>query len=575
MPEWPRHLPTPTYITRAARPQMFAWSRRNRSDFGAMTPRSFTRTFATLFAMVALGACAETDSEYSEDDYLTSNTALQRTLKFDGLVYVPKGTPDVSVALTIKKQTQTAFGALRTSNVGVATRELGNVDSKTFKRRTVSVVDTVGSNAPYEMDEVRYTYTDAAVVPKSMARRSALPLGLLNFKSTVKDAVLKECTANDTHAQEFADGAMWYVFEPSVPTCSVAMRAEQTAIDTERKKLTNPTKEVTLAEVSRTYIPTVMALGAANTNTRPSYPEYDKLFSGVGGAEPGKLVVSIIQGMQADWAAGQKTTLLSDGAYQETLAQFAEVLKARPGLKLVSSEGADFTKLVVNGKNVPISGVDELIAWEESSVPAAKLAGTGLKADDLRMAGAKLMHKRWLTFEAPLKVTTRGVKKDLTLKVNVYFGAEQDGTPYRKAIKGSDVFTYNGHSYIGYGPLDPKNYSAADFSSGYQLFFINSCVSYNYYDGDYFPRKTGATKTLDIVSNGLESYQGHANKLGAFLAALLSGTQPKYSDLLKAADEGDSFWSRYADGTASDPLRVVDGELDNVYKPNITPITLE
>lgn len=537
------------------------------------------RAIFTGISLLALAGCADTVSvdDGSTDD-LTSNTALQRKLKFDGIVYVTKGLPNEQVVGIVKKQTQTAFGALRTSNVGVATRELGKVDASTFRRRTVTVVtpSAVAGGQPtrVEKDEVQYTYVDDAVVPKSMGARSALPLAVLNFTSAAKDRVLRECTAGDAHAREFADGAMWYVFEPSLPQCASAMRAEQAAIDVKRAALTSPETEVVPEEINRLYVPTVMSLGAADINTRPSYPEYDRLFNGSGGAASGKLVISMIQGMQADWAAGQRTTLLSDGAYQETIAQLSEVLAGTPGFKFVSSEpAADFSKLEINGKTLAVDGVSEFVAWEKSgSVPASKLQGTGLTSNDVRMAAAKLMHKRWVRFEYPLRATIAGVAKDITVQLNVYFGAEGDAAPYRQAIKNSDVVTYNGHSYIGYGPLDPKNFAAADFSAGYQLFVVNSCVSYNYYDGDYFPRKTGGTKNLDVISNGLEAYLGHANKIGSIVRALLSGRQLSYSELLKAADEGP--YAQYANYTATDPLRVVDGELDNVYKPASKPITL-
>lgn len=49
--------------------------------------------------------------------------------------------------------------------------------------------------------------------------------------------------------------------------------------------------------------------------------------------------------------------------------------------------------------------------------------------------------------------------------------------------------------------------------------------------------------------------------LGKFLARLTDGTQASYRDLLKAA-------------SATDPLRVVDGEVDNAYSPSKTPVVV-
>lgn len=138
----------------------------------------------------------------------------------------------------------------------------------------------------------------------------------------------------------------------------------------------------------------------------------------------------------------------------------------------------------------------------------------------------------------------------------VYFGASSDSRPHKYATKNSDVFIYNGHSSIGYGPLDPRNFTAADFPASYQLMWMDGCVSYNYYHKDYIPLKEGGTKNLDLVTNGLEAPAfrgGLAN--GQFLVKLLDGRSSSYRDLLLAAE-------------ATEALRVVDGELDNEYRPD-------
>jgi hypothetical protein len=170
----------------------------------------------------------------------------------------------------------------------------------------------------------------------------------------------------------------------------------------------------------------------------------------------------------------------------------------------------------------------------------------------------------WITFELPVKVKIgRGSTKPFTIKLKTYFGEASSTTPYKQAIKTSDVFLYNGHSMIGYGPLDPKNFAASDFPASYQILFIDSCVSYNYYEADYFPLKSGGTKTLDLVTNAVESpswRSGYA--LGQFINLLVSGTQPTWLDLLESAE---------ATGSG---LRVVDGELDNTYSPKSRKITV-
>jgi hypothetical protein len=154
--------------------------------------------------------------------------------------------------------------------------------------------------------------------------------------------------------------------------------------------------------------------------------------------------------------------------------------------------------------------------------------------------------KHWITFEAQVSVAV--------------------------AIKNSDVVVYNGHSYIGYGLLDPSNFTPDDFPASYQIMFANGCVSYNYYEKDHFPLKQGGSKNLKLVANGLESWvDGSGPAVGRFVGTLLDGKQESYQNLLKAAqftaDEAGYSWGQ-------DALRIVDGELDNTYDPGTTPITV-
>jgi hypothetical protein len=144
----------------------------------------------------------------------------------------------------------------------------------------------------------------------------------------------------------------------------------------------------------------------------------------------------------------------------------------------------------------------------------------------------------------------------------VYYGADSASTPHKYAIKNSDVFLYNGHSYIGYGPLDPSNFTAADFPKSYQLLWVDGCVSYNYYEKDYYPLKDGGSKNLEIITNGLEApswRSGHA--MGQFLAKFLDGKNASYRDLLLAAE-------------ATEAMRVVEGEIDNEFTPARFPISI-
>src|SRR5687767_3548551 len=86
-----------------------------------------------LGALVALAACTvgEEPGVAGEEDDLTSLTARQRVLTFDGVVYVEPGKSDAKILEVVHKQTQSAFGALLAQEVAVQSREVQNVDART------------------------------------------------------------------------------------------------------------------------------------------------------------------------------------------------------------------------------------------------------------------------------------------------------------------------------------------------------------------------------------------------------------------------------------------------------------
>ena len=503
-------------------------------------------------AVSADRATGESADEKAVDDALTSVSALSRTLKFQGRVYVDTTAGDSAILSEVRAQTQTAFGALRTAQIGVNSRELKDVDPKTFVKTKVTVV--AGDGTKTDMLRVTYTYTDMAVVPRSFARRNALSLALMNGDYSMQsDRILTECTDDDSEAREF-QGSIWYVFNPSLAGCKSAMTTEQKVIDAAKQKL--PTGSVPRAEVERLYVPITVSLGADKTNKGLSFPEYDRLYAG--GVKPGKLVIGLVNGILDHGSSA----LVDDTGYGEWLQELREIFAARPEFKLVTtSPSADTTTYTVGGKSVTGVTFDKIIQW--------KVDGTGLPTNltstektDLQRQIAERVAHTWLTFEAPVKVTVGGVTKDVGLQILTYFGADGDSGPHKIAIKNSDVFIYNGHSYIGYGPLDPSRFSASDFPSSYQVLFIDGCVSYNYYEKDYIPLKQGGTRNLDLITNGLEAPEWHSGyALGRFVARLLDGKQASYRDLLTAASDTDS-------------LRVVDGETDNAYDPSKKPITV-
>jgi hypothetical protein len=509
-----------------------------------MLTRGLGLGLATLLSLAAFACGDEAGTPPTDDDDLTSVTARSRTLEFEGTVYVAPDADDASIMSAVRLQAQTAFGPLRTQEMAVNSRELKAVDARTFKKRNVEVVD--GSKKS-PMLEVKYTYSDNAVVAASYSNRSAVPLALMNpgYKMQL-DRVLGECTANDEEARGFRT-SIWYVFEPKLDRCQDAIRKEQAKVDADRKKLKSPRTQVAKSEVERLYLPIQAKLGADKTNQGNSYPDYDRLFAG--GVEKNKLVISFVYGM-IDHSEGAPPE--SDPNWEELTTMLVE---SAQGFEIVP--GGDNPDLghfdLPSGRRIDNPSFDDLVAVHGGN------STLNLDYADNAALDHELAHRlegKWLTVERQASVQIGGgAARDFAIRYMIYFGAGSSSTPHRQAIKTSDVFLYNGHSSIGYGPLDPKNFTAADFPSTYQIMWIDSCVSYNYYEKDYVSLKQGGTKNLDLITNGIEApawRSGHA--MAQFINRLTDGSGASYRDLLVAAE-------------ATESLRVVDGELDNTWTP--------
>lgn len=510
-----------------------------------------------------LGCVSDTADDESD---LTSITARERVLTFEGYVYVDVGASTTEITEEVKRQTRSAFGALLESSVAVQTRELAKVDTKTFVKERVRVVDEAGPTGEERL-RVHYRYTDRAVVPKTMATRSALSLGLLHGDYAEQaERVLVECTKNGPDEREMGTD-VWYVFNPSLTACKKAMKAEQTGFDELRAEYGAERDEVVEAELTRLYIPMTASLAPTPESGKTSYPEYDRLWSG--GITPGVLTSTILTGLIDHVKPGEVHHEADDLGYWETMATMDELLYARPKLDVVKVEPPiDLSTFKIGTKKVGNVTFRDFVEWNvyDSGWPS------GLNASErkaLERLAAKRLRDRWVTFEEHVSVSIGGAApKPTTIRVQLYFGADEAVTPYRRAIQTSDILLYNGHSYVGEGPLDPANFSKKDFPQSYQLFFIDSCISYNYYNADYFGFKTRGSVDLDMITNGVESEaDGSGAAQGRFLAKILSGKTVSYRTLLETAS---TTGTDYAWG--KDALRVVEGESDNRFSPKQTAI---
>ena len=124
-----------------------------------------------------------------------------------------------------------------------------------------------------------------------------------------------------------------------------------------------------------------------------------------------------------------------------------------------------------------------------------------------------------------------------------------------------DVFAYTGHSHFGHGPLEPWEYGGANFPHRYQTMLFNSCLSFNYYDEDFLRMHPNGSQQLDVVVNGLPAYwYGMGQASANYVAGVVSGTQSWRQVLTRM--RVNTPWV-----TAYDPMRAVNGELDNTFTP--------
>ncbi|MBW2456775.1 MAG: hypothetical protein JRI68_19820 [Deltaproteobacteria bacterium] len=523
---------------------------------------------ALLTTGLALPGCADPVPSSAADD-LTSVTAVERELTFAGYVYVHPDATDDDILWSVHQQTRSAFGAFLTQNIAVATRELANVDPSTFVREPVTVIDAAGDPA-YETLRVRYQYVDRAVVPKPMAHRSALRLGLLHGDYPAQaERVLTECSLNTAEEREMFDD-VWYVFNPGLDSCKTAINAEQRAIDQQRETLDDGASQIVGAELERLYVPMTVSLRAVAGTSKRLYPEYDRLWSG--GVDPNALVITLLNGMIDHPKPGQSHHPVDDPGYWEMLGEMDVILADHPDFRVVATDPpTDLSTFQIDGELITGLSFQRFIDFELYQWGFPEWLTTAQQTELRRLVAARLSH-RWITLEKPVSVSIDGgVATPRTVRLQLYFGVDEEPEPYHRGIAQSDVFLYNGHSFIGEGPLDPVHFTVNEFPASYQIFFIDSCLSFNYYNSDYFAFKADGSQSLDVVSNGLESFSDGAGAgQGRFVVGLLSSETPSWVELLQLAS---TTGSDYAWG--KDALRVVDGELDNEFKPWETAVQVQ
>lgn len=539
---------------------------------------SFSRIAVLLLTCAAAGGCSSASPSSPTRSLgadLTGISGVQRGIHFQGQVFVPTTAQVSDIDAAIAREVQTALGALQQPEVSLRDRDATNAQNPAkWNQQTLSVVDPTNPSAPpTSIVRVTYQYDDEAVVTDTLNGSSAVAFVMLADDYSQHTAKLEQdCSQNPTDDP----ASLWYDFEPQLSACQTDIQSELTAIQQEESALKGAALTVGPKEAGRWFLPVTATLDPPENPTQDYSPEYDRLFGvAPNGTSKSQLVVYAFNGVDSD------ETNPDDILGQEAIRFLRTMLQGQPNFRPVNTNPfAMLEDIYVNGTKLANVTYAEMFQWilDQTGYPAE--VGTDATAiAALRAQAIAKFTERWIYWDLPVTVTdASGTAHTLTVEVRFFYGDEASNDTakqhaqwrYLEAFWYGDVFLYNGHSHFGNGPLDPQNYGPQNFNGNYQLMLVNSCLSYNYYHEDFFTYKPGGTKNLDMVLNGLPSYVwGGGEATANLLLGLIDGKQHTYRELLQLM-EIDLPWGQ----NDYEPMRVADGELDNLFSQTKTPLSV-
>lgn len=489
----------------------------------------------------------------------TSAIGAVRKVEWDGFVLVPTGASSDAVQGEVRRQIKSALGALRTGpQISLRDRDArSNLDTGRMVRETLTVVAADGHEAG-TVDRVRYHYTDLALVLRTY-RPSALAVTLLFSDYVARYGELSGDCADEVDSDP---SSLWYHYAPGQSRCARRIADEQKKIDDATRALGTRTQVIAQAELDRRFETVRAQLGPAQAPAA-TYPEYDRLWGF--GTDRTKVVVYAFFGVDSDDQNPRDNGLVEAMRYLRTVrAQFPRlaVVETRPFAWLL-----DF---YIDGQKLEGITYDSVAGWvlDGTGWPAA--ANDAAKQKQLLEQVRDRWLERWIVWQLPVTVKRGAETRQMTVEIRSYYGREDGREDWRQharwryleAFWHGDVFSYTGHSHFGHGPLEPVDYSGGNFPDRYQTFLFNSCLSYNYYDIDFLEMHPGGSRNAEVVVNGLAAYwNGMGEASGKYLVGLLDGQNRSWAQILSGMTVNLPFARSY------DPMRAVNGELDNVFNP--------
>lgn len=527
-----------------------------------------------LLPLLPLTACAPASGDSSSsDDPLTSVGGVAEQIDWDAFVYVAHDADTQTVQATIARQVKSSLGALRGRSIGIADRgALHNLDPAGFQRDTLTVADPSTGAATQTIDRVRYHYSDTALVGTTTHPGVELSFPVLFGDYTTAPAA---AALQPACVDEATDGdSLWYHFSPDQSACAKLITAETQAIAADQTLLaqhSSAASQIPTSDAQRRFLPVrakLTPLAAAPTR----YPEYDRLWGF--GSDRQKVIVYAFVGVESD-----ERNSHDEGAIE--YQRLIRTLRTKwPKLTVTYTQPqAMLLDFFIDGQKLDGVTFEDVQRWmiDGAGYPA-QVGSDPSKIEALRQQVIDRFSERFIYWDLPVTVSEAGETRSMTVEIRTFWGQE-DGDPvakqhatwrYLEAFWYGDIFAYAGHSHFGHGPLEPTNYSGANFPDRYQVMLVNSCLSYNYYDLDFIQMHPEGSRDLEVVMNGLPAWwNGMGESTGNYIIALLDGTGKSYADLLSAMKIDDP-WGQ----PGYEPMRGVNGELDNVYDPKVTPITV-
>lgn len=510
--------------------------------------------------LLAVGCASESEKESESESALMSATGVERRIQWDGFVYVKADADVATVQRTIARQIKSAIGSLRASEIALQKRDASSgLDPATWTTEALKVVDTNYPMAPHPpVLRIRYRYADTAMVrATSTSTTFQLPL-IFGDYLTRSAEIIPRCSDYLKLDAEL----LWFHFTPTLSTCKSTMSSEAHAIDEASAALGHAPMQTSLLDVNRLYL-TVRAELAPTSAPPTTYPEYHRLWGF--GTDRTQLVIYALFGVNEMNYKFTDSSLVEYLRFLRTLrAAFPQyhVTFTRPHDSLLdfSLDGARFRAThedtfdwVIDNKSFPASVIDPV------------------KRDKLKQQVLNHHAERWIYWDLPVTVARGAESRDVTVQVRAYWGGENGTIDYQNAARAryaegmlhGDVFLYQGHSHYGLGPLDPAGYSRSSFPQDrYQTMLFNSCISFNHYDLGYLGIHPGGSRNLDVVVNGLSSYWHLLGQSSAsYVIGLTDGRNRSWQEILSGMLVTPNPMER-------DPMRAVNGELDNEFDPN-------